>query len=109
MRGSPATAGQLPRVIASYNAGPLPVARWAGNQRQGRSASWIKSMPYWETRYYVPAVLRNMWVYQGAERGGYADAEGDGPAPLAGLPDAEPCDPPDRSAIDVLVPFSSAA
>ena len=22
-------------------------------------------MPYWETRFYVPAVLRNMWVYQG--------------------------------------------
>jgi len=26
---------------------------------------WIESLPYWETRYYVPAVLRNMWVYQG--------------------------------------------
>ncbi len=29
MRRSSATAGQLPRVIASYNAGPLPVGRWA--------------------------------------------------------------------------------
>lgn len=23
-----------------------------------------QSIPYWETRYYVPAILRNMWVYQ---------------------------------------------
>jgi soluble lytic murein transglycosylase-like protein len=65
MRGSSATAGQLPRIIASYNAGPLPVARWAGINDKGDPLLWIESIPYWETRYYVPAVLRNMWVYQG--------------------------------------------
>ena len=65
MRGSSATAGQLPRVIASYNAGPLPVARWASINDRGDPLLWIESIPYWETRYYVPAVLRNMWVYQG--------------------------------------------
>lgn len=65
MRGSSATAGQLPRVIASYNAGPLPVARWAAINDKGDPLLWIESIPYWETRYYVPAVLRNMWVYQG--------------------------------------------
>ncbi len=65
MRRSSATAGQLPRVIASYNAGPLPVARWAGINDKGDPMLWIESIPYWETRYYVPAVLRNMWVYQG--------------------------------------------
>jgi len=65
MRGSSATAGQLPRVIASYNAGPLPVARWASINDKGDPLLWIESIPYWETRYYVPAVLRNMWVYQG--------------------------------------------
>ena len=64
-RGSSGTAGQLPRVIASYNAGPLPVARWAGINDKGDPLLWIESIPYWETRYYVPAVLRNMWVYQG--------------------------------------------
>jgi soluble lytic murein transglycosylase len=64
MRRSPATAGQLPKVIASYNAGPLPVARWAANDR-GDPLLWIESIPYWETRFYVPTVLRNMWVYQG--------------------------------------------
>jgi len=65
MRSNPGTAGQLPRVIASYNAGPLPVARWAGINDRGDPLLWIESIPYWETRYYVPAVLRNMWVYQG--------------------------------------------
>ena len=65
MRGNPGTAGQLPRVIASYNAGPLPVARWASINDKGDPLLWIESIPYWETRYYVPAVLRNMWVYQG--------------------------------------------
>ncbi|MEA3057655.1 MAG: hypothetical protein QOF34_470 [Sphingomonadales bacterium] len=65
MRRDPGTAGQLPRVIASYNAGPLPVARWAAINDRGDPLLWIESIPYWETRYYVPAVLRNMWVYQG--------------------------------------------
>ena len=65
MRGNSGTAGQLPRVIASYNAGPLPVARWAAINDKGDPLLWVESIPYWETRYYVPSVLRNMWVYQG--------------------------------------------
>ncbi len=68
MRRSPGTAGQLPRIIASYNAGPVPVARWAAIPDRGDPLLWIESIPYWETRYYVPAVLRNMWVYQGLAR-----------------------------------------
>src|SRR5205807_1083303 len=51
MRGDPGTAGQLPRVIASYNAGPLPVARWAAINDKGDPMLWIESIPYWETRY----------------------------------------------------------
>lgn len=65
MRRNSGTAGQLPRVIASYNAGPLPVSRWATINDKGDPVLWIESIPYWETRYYVPSVLRNMWVYQG--------------------------------------------
>jgi soluble lytic murein transglycosylase len=65
MRSDSGTAGQLPRVIASYNAGPLPVARWATINDKGDPLLWIESIPYWETRYYVPSVMRNMWVYQG--------------------------------------------
>ena len=64
MHSSSATQGQLPKIIAAYNAGPLPVGRWAWLDR-GDPILWIESIPYWETRYYVPAVLRNLWVYQG--------------------------------------------
>ena len=65
MRRNPGTAGQLPRVIASYNAGPVPVSRWAAIYDKGDPLLWVESIPYWETRYYVPSILRNMWVYQG--------------------------------------------
>ena len=68
MRRSSATGGQLPRIVASYNAGPVPVSRWAAINDKGDPLLWIESIPYWETRYYVPAVLRNMWVYQGIAR-----------------------------------------
>jgi soluble lytic murein transglycosylase-like protein len=66
IRGSAATRGQLPKVIAAYNAGPVPVERWAYYDR-GDPLLWIESIPYWETRFYVPSVLRNMWVIQGLE------------------------------------------
>ena len=65
MRQSSSTGGQLPRMVAAYNAGPTPVGRWAAIAGQGDPLLWIESIPYWETRFYVPAVLRNMWVYQG--------------------------------------------
>ncbi len=65
MRRSAYTGGQLPKVIASYNAGPLPVGRWAAIPDKGDPILWIESIPYWETRYYVPAVMRNLWVYEG--------------------------------------------
>ena len=69
-RSSVPTAGQLPRVIAAYNAGLTPVSRWAAINDKGDPLLWIESLPYWETRYYVPAVLRNMWVYQGIDHEG---------------------------------------
>jgi len=68
MRAKPETQGQLLKVIAAYNAGPLPVARWNYINAKGDPLLWIESLPYWETRYYVPAILRNLWVYQGLER-----------------------------------------
>jgi len=63
MRRRPETQGHLPKVIASYNAGSLPVGRWQVNDR-GDPLLWMESVPYWETRFYVPTVLRNMWVYE---------------------------------------------
>jgi len=64
-----ATRGELPRVIAAYNAGPVPVERWGAINDRGDPLLWIESIPYWETRYYVPAVMRNLWVYQGLAGG----------------------------------------
>jgi soluble lytic murein transglycosylase-like protein len=43
------------------------VGRWAAIQDKGDPILWIESIPYWETRYYVPAVMRNLWVYEGLE------------------------------------------
>jgi soluble lytic murein transglycosylase-like protein len=68
LRSLGSTGGQLPRVIAAYNAGMVPVSRWATINDKGDPLLWIESIPYWETRYYVPSVLRNMWVYQGLNR-----------------------------------------
>ena len=67
MRAKPATRGQLLKVIAAYNAGPLPVDRWNYINDKGDPLLWVESLPYWETRYYVPSVLRNMFVYQGLD------------------------------------------
>ena len=67
MRSKPETQGQLLKVIAAYNAGPLPVARWNYINAKDDPLLWIESLPYWETRYYVPAIMRNLWVYQELE------------------------------------------
>lgn len=59
------TQGLLPKVIAAYNAGPAPIAEWNTRGRdQGDPLLYIESIPYWETRGYVPIVLRNYWIYE---------------------------------------------
>lgn len=65
LRDNPATGGLLPKVIAAFNAGPVPVAEW-NNRRfdKGDPLLYIESLPYWETRGYVPIVLRNYWIYE---------------------------------------------
>ena len=60
------TGGLLPKVIAAYNAGPVPVALWNALTRDGGDPLlYIESIPYWETRGYVMTVLRNYWMYEG--------------------------------------------
>jgi soluble lytic murein transglycosylase len=55
----------LPKVIAAYNAGPLPVGEWNARTRDpGDPLLYIESIPYWETRAYVATVMRNYWMYQ---------------------------------------------
>lgn len=65
LRDLPATGGLLPKVIAAYNAGPKPIGDWNGRQFDGGDPLlYIESLPYWETRGYVPIVLRNYWIYE---------------------------------------------
>ena len=66
LKNAGGTQGLLPKVIAAYNAGLGPVTRWNSQvQDKGDPLLWIESMPFWETRFYVPAVMRNLWVYEG--------------------------------------------
>ena len=65
LRDAPGTQGLLPKVIAAYNAGLLPVSRWNTEIRdKGDPLLWIESVPYWETRGYVNIVLKNYWMYE---------------------------------------------
>jgi soluble lytic murein transglycosylase-like protein len=77
LRDHHATGGLLPKVIAAYNAGPVPVAEW-NNRRfdKGDPLLYIESLPYWETRGYVPIVLRNYWIYEedSGKKGGSREA-----------------------------------
>ncbi|MCM8731344.1 lytic transglycosylase domain-containing protein [Hephaestia sp. MAHUQ-44] len=66
LRDQPSTGGLLPKVIAAYNAGPVPVTAWNASTRDnGDPLLYIESIPYWETRGYVATVLRNYWIYEG--------------------------------------------
>ncbi len=65
LQNNPGTQGLLPKVIASYNAGPLPISKWNTEiHDSGDPLLWIESIPYWETRGYVNIVLKNYWMYE---------------------------------------------
>ncbi|SFG04098.1 Soluble lytic murein transglycosylase [Novosphingobium sp. CF614] len=65
LKDAPGTQGLLPKVMAAYNAGITPIARWNTEIRdQGDPLLWIESLPYWETRGYVNIVMRNYWMYE---------------------------------------------
>lgn len=65
LRDTTATGGLLPKVIAAYNAGPVPVGAWNAESRDGGDPLlYIESIPFWETRGYVATVLRNYWMYE---------------------------------------------
>jgi soluble lytic murein transglycosylase len=77
LRDNGATGGLLPKVIAAFNAGPVPVAEWNARRfDKGDPLLYIESLPYWETRGYVPSVLRNYWIYEQevGRNGGSRDA-----------------------------------
>ena len=56
-------------AIATYNAGPINVARWVETYGDPRNpgvdpVDWIESIPYPETRNYVQRVIENLEVYR---------------------------------------------
>jgi soluble lytic murein transglycosylase-like protein len=65
LRDSAATQGELPKIMAAYNAGLTPVTRWNTQVNdQGDPLLYMESIPYWETRGYVATVMRNYWMYE---------------------------------------------
>ena len=92
MRGNSATAGQLPRVIASYNAGPLPVARWATINDKGDPLLWIEVDPLLGDALLCSRGAAEHVGLSGSQPRGHADPEGDGRAPLADVPDQHDAD-----------------
>ena len=52
-------------VLASgaYNAGPLAVDRWLAERPRTDPAVWIETLPYFETRDYIPRVLAFATIY----------------------------------------------
>ncbi len=65
LKSAPGTQGLLPKVMAAYNAGLVPISRWNTEVNdQGDPLLWMESLPYWETRGYVNIVMRNYWMYE---------------------------------------------
>ncbi len=50
-------------VSGAYNAGPNAVARWLGTRKLDEAAQWIETLPYYETRDYIPRVLTFTTLY----------------------------------------------
>ncbi len=91
LRDHHATGGLLPKVIAAYNAGPVPVAEWNARRfDRGDPLLYIESLPYWETRGYVPIVLRNYWIYEEERREDRDQPGGAGAGHVAEIPRAWP-------------------
>jgi soluble lytic murein transglycosylase len=51
-------------VSGSYNAGPNAVNRWLDNRPMGEAAIWVETLPYFETRDYIPRVLAFTTLYE---------------------------------------------
>ena len=50
-------------VSAAYNAGPNALQRWLDTRPQGEAAIWVETLPYYETRDYIPRVLAFTTLY----------------------------------------------
>ncbi|NBB93739.1 MAG: transglycosylase SLT domain-containing protein [Gammaproteobacteria bacterium] len=56
--------GNWIRVAAAYNAGANAVRRWLDERPDTAPDVWIETMPYYETRDYVPRVLAFATIYE---------------------------------------------
>lgn len=56
--------GNWVRVAAAYNAGANAVKRWLDERPDTAPDVWIETMPYYETRDYVPRVLAFATIYE---------------------------------------------
>jgi len=50
-------------VSGAYNAGPNKVDHWLNSQPGAEPAIWIETLPYFETRDYIPRVLAFSTIY----------------------------------------------
>jgi soluble lytic murein transglycosylase len=50
-------------VSGAYNAGPNAVKRWLRSRPVGGAAIWVETLPYFETRDYIPRVLAFTTIY----------------------------------------------
>ncbi len=56
--------GQNPVLVSgAYNAGPDAVDRWLDTRPVEDAAVWIETIPYFETRDYIPRVLAFTAIY----------------------------------------------
>jgi soluble lytic murein transglycosylase len=56
--------GDLPQVLAAYNAGGRPVARWQRLRGSSDPVVFVEQITYPETQEYVRSVLRNRDLYR---------------------------------------------
>ncbi len=56
--------GQLPLVLAAYNAGPTRANRWSGLPEASDLLRFTERIPFFETRNYVKSVERNLRIYR---------------------------------------------
>jgi len=57
-------AGDLPSVLAAYNAGPSRVSQWTARYGGEDRDLWVERIPFTETRDYVRTVQRNLALYR---------------------------------------------
>jgi soluble lytic murein transglycosylase len=50
-------------VSGAYNAGPNAVKRWLEKRPLDEAAIWVETLPYYETRDYIPRVLAFTTIY----------------------------------------------